>query len=665
MKNLESNPFLSLYVTDSPDPRVFVELFSDVLVKHAQPLFEPGNVVVRGTQGAGKSMLLNLLSPPIRLEYERANLSFPILQEFRNFVGAGINLSLSGILDIGQRPVRDHENESVLFPLLFADFLNYFVFRDLLRSLELMGTHPKEFATIVREERLDAFAIKIANEACWFGYMEGVTTFDELKRVADQRLTNYRSFHQYNCELDPKINGSKTTIGVPLSAAVDCLRDTGAIDVATPVLVRIDQIERLYRSDILRKDLGVQYRQIINKALGTRDSRVSYRIGTRQYAWDDDLVMHGTSDLLEDLRDYRTIDLDKTLRRQEDQSTWIFPGFAADVFNRRLEHSSISSPGSLEGLDLIDLVFGKSETAESSARGYIGKTQVGRALRVEKDWSDEWVRFLSKLFAEDPYDALLASAWARQSGGGKANRLSNAPPEGTPWRKSTWKSERSRQAVMQAAARGAQRLKWSGRDSVIALSAGNVSILLSICYEIWDSFLRSERRKQVEGPVNVFECGIPQNIQAVGIRSASEHWFEKIAERPGGHDRRRFVNVMGNKFRQWLNNDLAMSYPGRNGFSLTNEELDGEPEVKNFLNESVDYGDLYDAAHTTSRKDRKSRRKFYLAPIFSPFFQIPESHKKEPYYAKISEVKEWLLAAGVEVNSGQLRFPFLSDSDGT
>src|SRR5580700_6945212 len=99
------NPFQVLYVTDSPDPNVFVQLFSDYPVRFSHPLFRPGHVVLKGTQGSGKSMLLNLLRPQIRLAYHKTGAPLPLPSNVRSFVGAGINLTLSGILDIGQRPL--------------------------------------------------------------------------------------------------------------------------------------------------------------------------------------------------------------------------------------------------------------------------------------------------------------------------------------------------------------------------------------------------------------------------------------------------------------------------------------------------------------------------------------------------------------------------------
>jgi hypothetical protein len=90
-----------------------------------------------------------------------------------------------------------------------------------------------------------------------------------------------------------------------------------------------------------------------------------------------------------------------------------------------------------------------------------------------------------------------------------------------------------------------------------------------------------------------------------------------------------------------------MSYPGRNGISLSDTDLDRDLGVRRFLNDAVAYGDLYEVQHTTKEKDRKARVKWYLAPILSPYFQIPETHTKEPYYATLEELQEWLEKAEV------------------
>ena len=94
------NPFHELYMTETIRPNDFVDVFSPLLVSDAMELFQPGNVVLMGVQGSGKSMLLALLKPQVQIAYRRAERSFPVPDEFNRFIGAGLNLTRSGAIDL-------------------------------------------------------------------------------------------------------------------------------------------------------------------------------------------------------------------------------------------------------------------------------------------------------------------------------------------------------------------------------------------------------------------------------------------------------------------------------------------------------------------------------------------------------------------------------------
>jgi hypothetical protein len=153
-------------------------------------------------------------------------------------------------------------------------------------------------------------------------------------------------------------------------------------------------------------------------------------------------------------------------------------------------------------------------------------------------------------------------------------------------------------------------------------------------------------------------------VQAAGIQAASAYWYEKIPERPKGNDRQRFIDILGRLFQTRLYGDKAMSNPGHNGFSLPKEELEERtpgtwtPAIR-FLNEAVLHSDLYEIPHTTKEKSRKQRIKYYLHPILSPYFKIPESHVKEPIYIHIGEIMNWMTEAGVLLASrgGEQQLP--------
>jgi hypothetical protein len=146
---------------------------------------------------------------------------------------------------------------------------------------------------------------------------------------------------------------------------------------------------------------------------------------------------------------------------------------------------------------------------------------------------------------------------------------------------------------------------------------------------------------------------IDTNEQAVGIHEASRHWFNKVAENADGNAsrRQRFIVRVGEILERRLYNDLSLSYPGENGFSLTLEELREDIETNEFLSHAVYFGDLFAAAHTTKMQNRKPRRKWYLNPILSPYFKLPHTHTKEPWYVPISTVRQWIREADQTVSS--------------
>ena len=109
-----SNPFAELYVTESVGTDTFATLFSPVLARETQThaLFQPGNIVLIGLQGSGKTALMNLLRPEVMIAYRRLGAEWPLPDGLSMFVAAGINLNSSKARDFGQR-ILSHTEDSV------------------------------------------------------------------------------------------------------------------------------------------------------------------------------------------------------------------------------------------------------------------------------------------------------------------------------------------------------------------------------------------------------------------------------------------------------------------------------------------------------------------------------------------------------------------------
>src|SRR5579875_2328838 len=125
---LLANPFQILYVTEYIGSSEFPRLFSPILVPHIEALFQPGNVVLHGTQGTGKSMLLSLLDTSVRLEFAEQEIENPIPEPYRDFISSAINLSSSNATKFNERRFSPNSETDIgLSKAAFSDFLNYWI----------------------------------------------------------------------------------------------------------------------------------------------------------------------------------------------------------------------------------------------------------------------------------------------------------------------------------------------------------------------------------------------------------------------------------------------------------------------------------------------------------------------------------------------------------
>jgi hypothetical protein len=650
--NFQKNPFVDLYVTESISADTFVKVFSTALLDEADTLalYQPGNVLLIGLQGSGKTALLNLLKPEVLIAYRRANRPWPLPDRCARFISAGINLSKSGAMDFGQRMIEagDGSDSERRFAMYFADFLNYWVVDDLLQSIETLYSSEesgvKEFLGLnATPERLDQFAATLSGKSCWHHALVGVNTYAVLRETLESRIMAYRSFLNYNTDkLPEEIIRSKTSAGDPISVTVDILRTYGILPKELPVLIRIDQFEDLMGlEEAGDHNLRIDYRAVIFKMMGTRDSRLSYRVGARPYAVQQDFRMLGTASAIEERRNYTVVDIDSVLRRKE-HSPGIFPKFAASVFSKRLAEANYKLPATKKSL--ISYVFGSKPSPEERALNY-AKESVEGIISDDASWPSGSYEFLVRLAKTSPVSAKLGDAWLRQQVHRKPKDEIHV--EKMEWEKPAkrwWKKERTEQALLQIAAARRQRMIWSGDSDVLTLSGGNILVFLSICQLIWAEHLRADGGGTSAEVPEIHS----QILQDLGIQQASEYWYRKLRADPnGGDDRHRFVSVLANDLRNGMRDDKRMSYPGANGFSLSDRALEEDPSAGVFLDQCTAYGVLTMNRHTPKTASRGESKKWYLFPILSPYFQIPTAHTKEPVYATVSDVRNWLTRAKV------------------
>ena len=650
MQDLSVNPFQELYLTEAlEDPELYLSWFSPtVLTGQTEALFRVGNVVLSGTNGAGKTMLLRLFSPEVQAACLRLHPDGQNQAVLRRVLGIGINLVHAGLSSLGKRvltPVA-HDNQEV-WNLLLGDLINYYLTNQLISTIRfLQSPLGQPLATFlgaqVDERRVQDYSAWLASQPCWFGYLNGIESVDTLEGGVRKRLDLIRSFVNWNIEVMPDdILGTKTEIGKPLADARSGLETFGILPQEIPLSVTIDQYETLLHIDYANKDnveqsVGRSFCRVVNTFLSRRDPSVSFKVGVRPYSWGRELRILGSDAQLELGRDYQRVDLDELLRRGEDTSSWIFPQFAGDVAARRLRATLKSVPG-----DYQDWFQGALESLD--ARKEISKYCSSRSKPLVPrlgSWPGPWIRLLQSKYETDAFAALLLEVWMLQESE-RRGTLPEYPPaddRAAPWNREYWRKERKDALLIQIASNCRQRKLYAGWRTVLTLSGGNILVFLSLCREIWDLAQRAASK------VDTDPAQFSVELQSQAIWSVSASWVRKQEEFPGGAARRRFITRIGLAIRKGLIADKKLSYPGHTGFSLIDDELDA-PEarpVKDFLDSAADFGALVKLRHTTKQRDRRPRQKLYLFPVLCPHFDIPPVRTKEPYYATADEVAKWI-----------------------
>lgn len=682
MKPYLTNPFTEAYVTHTVSDEDFVRFFSPVLVTAASAILQAGNVVIKGTLGSGKSMLLRLLDPEIRVAYFNVNrrqqspdTRYPVSQNLRNFISTRVDLNKSGLLDIANTlPVHPSPDDIADLTKSFADFFNYWLLRGLLICIDKIHESPENFDDLVASEHRDAFAANLSAQDCWFDALSNVTDWESLKLAVKNRVTAYRAWANGNRKLPESIRQTRTMIGEPLSRASEQLKATGVIAANTHVFATIDQIEALWMQGEGRRELGERLRRELHEVLGKRDDRVSYRIGARRHDWGKggSLAMRDGRQL-EEGRDYQIFDIDALLRRGETAQNWAFRRLAKDVFRRRVQTAFPNITDIPVNLDKSERFFGPSPTPQEVVAEAIKQPDFDRLIKLDSEWPKPWRTAIEGVFRKkmkgipqpppehysyDPLNAILLAAWGIQTGGrGKAaermRRAHSAPPDSAseaPWNEAAqyWRKERYPQAVMQLISRHKQRMLWWGEAKVLSLCGSNILRFITICRVTWDYWQRLTDGTATDHAATSI---VPSDIQSRAILEASRKVHEVLMRQPGqpaGDVRSRFLNEIASWLRSRLLDDKAMSNPGQNGFSLRVSDLNKHPELRQLIEEAVGWGDLYEMDHTSKSKAERSsepRKKYYINPALSPFYELPEAHTKEPVYAKLEDILGLAIAA--------------------
>lgn len=637
----------------------FPAFFSPTLIPLVLPLFQPGNVMLSGTQGTGKTMLLALLDSQIRLAFwnDRQN-PFPVEPEFCKFVGANINLSTSKVLKFNERKFSREPQENIArSKAIFSDYFNCWIVRDLFESIQTLqkkapSNRLNECGLNLDSKSLNAAVAILAKTEELSGLIPRAKDVASAIELLSKRLRTYLDFINFKIDEIPKrLWTTITGIGEPVSKTMEALKSCNVLELNTEVFVTVDQCEELLRleqADSEAEEYG-RFRSVLDKIISSREKGVSYRLGTRPSA-----VWKGKS---EEVRDYVRVDLDKIFEQSEHRKS-LFSNFANDVFCRRLFQNQEDIDNKSDALKEF---FGTSSTARKRAQTCAPANRPERTLRLGKDWPKNITVQLETIAKVDVLSAKLGAALYRQT----INRLrkdSGIPAEerrraereliefnqgACPWKNADrkwWRKERIGQAVLQIASANSQRIPYYGKRDVIALSGRNILVFVLICQKIWEKWLQHTNANSTETTV---PRPFDQWRQDEGIRAASETWHRKIPTAPNGDTVQRLIDELGSRLYQQLRDDKPMSYPGANGISLRNVELENEPKIRELLDLATAEGFLQETRHTPKDKTRGQSQKWYTHPILAPYYNLTVAHTKEPLYLGISKFRSWMERAKV------------------
>lgn len=639
------NPFRELMVTELiENPKLYKKMFSEqILIGETLTVFQPVNAVLTGPQGSGKSMILNLLRYSVLSEYVTGKSMHEGLEFLKPFLGISINLQRAYFQAFGRRSAAkrlgsDSNSDLNIDASCAADYLNHFLFAEFLKAIRFLltpaGTPLARWMGLSRSKTNPAdLATTMAKWRCWYGYYQDADTIEHLEEACQKRIDEWRRFLNTATEAVPEeIWTTKTMIGEPLHYMGNLLQGMARRGGTLPLYVVIDQYEVLPE---LNPTHGTILQRVVNTLVKARDPVVFYRIGARTNDWGRELRIWGAESRIEVQRDYMTVDLNEALMRNENTGRETFKSLATDVAHKRLLQE-----GYPVDKNRVHSLFGE-ETATQESRLYFRRERnnTDRAFgKLPVEFHADIIRCCGNDAA--PLELRLAAAWVLQRLGHRdsaATIRSELPQQ--PWKRESWKKERVLAALCQLASFTNSKKHYSGWANIVDLSGANIGAFLLLASEIWDMATKFDVEPvDRDGQPNT----IPREIQSDGIRAASIKWVERDRrEIVGGSLRYSIITRLGPAIHDAIIADQALSNPGHTGFSMQEADIGRDPFIRDFLQDGVSWAILEERPHTSRNKNDTTRRKFYLHPLLSPFFEIPHRRVKEPLYITFEQAQDW------------------------
>ena len=188
---------------------------------------------------------------------------------------------------------------------------------------------------------------------------------------------------------------------------------------------------------------------------------------------------------------------------------------------------------------------------------------------------------------------------------------------------------------------------YCGFETIKLMSEGVPLNFIKLCRAIFDElqYKTSEFKKNQKIDIRWQNRAIRK--VASEIRKEANTYLRK------GQSFLILLDELGFMFRRMQLRPTA-PYPSINGFSVEKDPgwLNEKSDIKHgtsfsdspvshlteILRETIDWGYLIEMPHRSKVKSLKTRSKYYINSMLSPYYDLSIRHLKEPYYCKLEDI---------------------------
>ena len=640
---------------------------------------EPMNHFVIGVPGSGKTMVLAFL----RLECLSFIDSNPNLKNEFKGVLEHVSRGLWGIYHglllneefLSPSNFAGFDLSDDRWTEIFGDFINTVFLRRMLvqlitamenkdhhfcRWLGLTGKDAK-FREAVHDFGKD---ISLTADMC---NPSGLLKWAKLKLFGYQKMIKERN--------EPRISEEEINhgpffkdIGYLPTRFVSFLRAHDVISANQKVLFIIDEYDQCEYSG--KRFLAKAINSFVKITARGPLSNIFVKVGTRPHGFYEKGVLEGVAKI-EDGRDYREINL-KVLREQKRSAA--FSELIHDIANRRLKNTTWFNSRNLTDIKKLFETLTPIQEAEMYRSGKADPLAHFRPIEEfykaayltleEKEQLVSLIQARTNIVLYQKYLVIEACRELRRAGRtvnsinglliDSLNSLGKFLENGAKIKDNSkfyYKIKDLREpALFLLASEYKQQKTYSGIDTIRLMSEGILISFIKLCSSIFDEV--RYKIPQVEK-----ERRISYRWQNRAIRKVASD-FRKETGRYlcSGEHFQLFIDELGFIFRAIQLHPTA-PYPTPNGFSVEREvdwissrqralcdvnfvSPDPETSLKEMIREATDWGYLIELTHRSKSGSLKTRTKYYLNAMLSPYYDLSVRHLKEPYYVDIADLIE-------------------------